>query len=70
MPPANDQNNFIPTGENLLPPIFSQDKSDYKFLDVTNDKSLIERLSKEELKFVISKNFYVICKIVTCKDNF
>lgn len=68
LPPKDEQNNsFIPTGENLLPPTYVQVKTEFKYVEVINDEKLIERLKKEELKFAVQQNFYVICKILMCE---
>ncbi|CAG9807295.1 unnamed protein product [Chironomus riparius] len=59
----NEKNNsYIPELENELPPILLKE-SEYKYVD--NNLLLLQRLRQEELKFVITKNFYVTVKIVT-----
>lgn len=70
MPVKDELNNsFIPGKENQLPPVYSQMKTDYKFMDVVNDKTLLERLQTETLMFAVQRNFFVICKIVKCGWN-
>lgn len=70
--PVVDERNksFIPSSGNQLPPIYTRAKTEHKYSDVTNDETLIERLKLEELKFAVQKNFYVVCKIVKCKEDF
>lgn len=65
LPTINEKNNsYIPEPANELPPILIKE-SEYKYVD--NNLLLIQRLRQEELKFAITKNFYVTVKIVTCK---
>lgn len=67
--PAKDElnNSFIPGKENQLPPVYSQMKTAYKFMDVVNDKMLLDRLETETLMFAVQRNFFVYCKIVKCR---
>lgn len=68
LPPLDEDNkSYIPKKENALPPIYTQTKTEFKFTDVANDLSLITRLQTETLQFAIQRNFYVYCKIVSCK---
>ena len=65
LPTINEKNNsYIPEPANELPPILMKE-SEYKYVD--NNLLLLQRLRQEELKFAITKNFYVTVKIVTCK---
>ncbi len=70
--PVMDERNksFIPSSGDLLPPIKLPIKTEHKYVDVTNDEALIERLKTDELKFAVQKNFYVICKVIKCKYRF
>ncbi|XP_070502635.1 zinc finger FYVE domain-containing protein 9 isoform X2 [Chironomus tepperi] len=63
LPSINEKNNsYIPEPANELPPILIKE-SEYKYVD--NNLLLLQRLRQEELKFAITKNFYVTVKIVT-----
>jgi len=65
LPSINEKNNsYIPDPANELPPILFKE-SEYKYVD--NNLLLLQRLRQEELKFAITKNFYVTVKVVTCK---
>jgi hypothetical protein len=65
MPTINEKNSsFIPESGNELPPVLLKE-SEFRFVD--NNLALLQRLRQEELKFAISKNFYVTVKIVTCE---
>lgn len=58
---------YIPTDDDLLPPIYTSTKTEFKFTDVSNNIELIDRLKNETLKFAIQRNFFVLVKIIKCK---
>lgn len=60
---------YIPIDDDLLPPIYTSTKTEFKFTDVLNNIDLIERLKNETIKFAIQRNFFVLVKIIKCKLN-
>lgn len=66
-------NSYIPPSRTLtsnevsdtsLPPICLSTRTEFKYADVKNDAQLMKRLETEQLKFMISRNFYVLARIV------
>lgn len=55
------------TNDVTLPPICLSTRTEFKYAEVTNNEQLIERLQKQQLKFMIQRNFYVLVKLVKCR---
>lgn len=47
-----------------LPPICLSTPTEFKYAEVENNKQLLTRLEAEQLKFMISRNFYVLVRII------
>lgn len=60
-------NSYIPIDDDLLPPIYTSTKTEFKFTEIANNIDLINRLKNETLKFAIQRNFFVLVKIIKCK---
>lgn len=67
--PQSSSTNGRTKDNGKLPPICISTRTEFKYVDVTNNKQLIERLQREQLKFMIQRNFYVLVKIVKCKEE-
>lgn len=64
--PAIDPNTESYIGQDLPPVCELQGTvGDVRYLDVTNDQALLQRLHKETLRFAIHRNLYVLVRIVT-----
>lgn len=59
---------YIPKEENSLPPIYMTNCTEFQFIDAYNDAQLFQQLHSETLKFAVQRNFYVLVKIVKCKN--
>lgn len=71
LPPIDQTNDsFIPSEVNALPPIYTATRTEFQFIDTTNDGQLIATLQNETLTFAVQRNFYVMVRIVKCKSLF
>lgn len=65
--PTQGKGKDISTTDNLLPPICISSRTEFKYTEVANNDQLIERLKKDELKFIVHRNFYISVKIIKRK---
>lgn len=65
--PTQGKGKDISATDNLLPPICISSRTEFKYTEVVNNDQLIERLKKDELKFIVQRNFYICVKIIKRK---
>lgn len=69
LPPVDPANeSFIPSEANALPPIYTATRTNFQFIDATNDGQLMATLHNETVTFAVQRNFYVMVRIVKCKS--
>lgn len=62
--PPSRPSTAIEGSDASLPPICLSTRNEFKYADVENGPQLMKRLENEQLKFMISRNFYVLARIV------
>lgn len=62
--PPSRPSTSVEGSDTSLPPICLSTRNEFKYADVENGAQLMKRLENEQLKFMISRNFYVLARIV------